>query len=425
MKRYLLFFIAVILSLSANAQAPMAFNYQAVVRNNSGELLIDTKVQIKISILSYINSNGSDYTESHTATTNRFGVFTLKIGQGDNPSSAFSEIDWASTPKYLKVEIDINGSGDFELSGINQLLSVPYALYAKSSGDWKNLNGDLSYTKGNIGIGTLEPSSKLTIEGYETGTGRELLAINNISSERTSGAWMSIQAGNSGNKTALSHFSSSYTAVPGYQDYGSLASNGSGLILNALGDNGNIKFLTGSNYSERMRISSNGNLGIGTTEPTSKLTIVGNEEGEGRELLILNNNSSSSLSAAWLAVKAGVSGNKTALSHFSSNYIGVPDFKDYGSLASNGSGLILSALNNSGNIRFIIGSNYEERMRIANNGNIGIGTSEPKSKLEIMDGDIYINDIEKGVIMKSSNGNCWRVTVDNNGNLVSAAIDCP
>lgn len=425
MRRYFLFFIAITLSIGTHAQTPMAFNYQAVARTNAGEPLVDTKVHVKISLLSNINSDLSDFTEIHTATTNRFGIFTLKIGQGDSPSSTFSDIDWSSAPKYLKVEVDIEGNGTFELSGINQLLSVPYALYSGNSGDWKKIDGDISYTKGNIGIGTTEPSSKLTIEGDEAGMGRELLAIRNISTENSSAAWMAIQAGNTGNKTALSHFSSSYSGVAGYQDYGSLASSGSGLILNALDDNGNIKFLTGSNYSERMRISSNGYLGLGTTNPTSKLTIEGKEDGEGRELLVLNNSSSNSFSAAWLAVKAGDSGNKTALSHFSSNYTGVPGYKDYGSLASSGSGLIFNALNNNGNIKFLIGSNYEERMRIAHNGFIGIGTSEPKSKLEVTDGDVYINDIEKGVIMKSSDGQCWRVTVDNSGSLVTNAITCP
>ncbi|MBT8234351.1 MAG: hypothetical protein HKO66_15670, partial [Saprospiraceae bacterium] len=66
-----------------------------------------------------------------------------------------------------------------------------------------------------------------------------------------------------------------------------------------------------------------------------------------------------------------------------------------------------------------------ERRRISENGNVGIGTDDPFSKLEIKDGDIYINDINNGVIMKSPNGNCWRMTVDDTGNFVSTAITCP
>jgi DUF4097 and DUF4098 domain-containing protein YvlB len=56
---------------------------------------------------------------------------------------------------------------------------------------------------------------------------------------------------------------------------------------------------------------------------------------------------------------------------------------------------------------------------------MGIGTSTPKAKLEVANGDVYLTDSTKGIILKSPNGNCWRVTVDNTGNLVRTAITCP
>ncbi|NNE16512.1 MAG: hypothetical protein HKN51_16135 [Saprospiraceae bacterium] len=91
-----------------------------------------------------------------------------------------------------------------------------------------------------------------------------------------------------------------------------------------------------------------------------------------------------------------------------------------------------STINNSSYSSYIIFGTINEnettrleRMRIAENGNVGIGTDDPFSKLEIKDGDIYINDINNGVIMKSPNGNCWRMTVDDTGNFVSTAITCP
>jgi hypothetical protein len=64
-------------------------------------------------------------------------------------------------------------------------------------------------------------------------------------------------------------------------------------------------------------------------------------------------------------------------------------------------------------------------MRIAENGNVGIGTSTPKSKLQVTDGDIYIENASKGVIMTSPNGNCWRMTVNDTGNPVFTSINCP
>ena len=66
-----------------------------------------------------------------------------------------------------------------------------------------------------------------------------------------------------------------------------------------------------------------------------------------------------------------------------------------------------------------------ERLRIDSEGNVGIGTEAPSSRLEIANGDIYINDIEKGIIMKSPDEQCWRGVLDNSGNLTFTKIDCP
>jgi hypothetical protein len=58
-------------------------------------------------------------------------------------------------------------------------------------------------------------------------------------------------------------------------------------------------------------------------------------------------------------------------------------------------------------------------------GNVGIGTEQPFAKLEITDGDIFISDIESGIIMKSPDGGCWRGTLSNNGTLSFVSITCP
>ncbi len=78
-------------------------------------------------------------------------------------------------------------------------------------------------------------------------------------------------------------------------------------------------------------------------------------------------------------------------------------------------------------IHFIAGGVEEEnkRMLIKANGNIGIGSPNPTTKLQVSDGDIYIEDMSKGVIMKSPDGACWRMTVSITGQSVFNAIDCP
>ena len=60
-----------------------------------------------------------------------------------------------------------------------------------------------------------------------------------------------------------------------------------------------------------------------------------------------------------------------------------------------------------------------------NKTGLGFGTENPKAKIEVADGDIYVSDPSKGIILKSPNGNCWRVTIDNTGNFIRTAISCP
>ena len=115
------------------AQVPEAINYQAIARDADGNVLADKNVSLRISIYS-----GSTvvYAERHVTQTNQFGLFTVSIGQGTPQGGTnFSNINWgAITIKYLKVEFDPNGGTNYVDLGEEQLLSVPYALYAKSSG---------------------------------------------------------------------------------------------------------------------------------------------------------------------------------------------------------------------------------------------------------------------------------------------------
>lgn len=81
----------------------------------------------------------------------------------------------------------------------------------------------------------------------------------------------------------------------------------------------------------------------------------------------------------------------------------------------------------NGDINFITGGVEIDfkRLVVKKNGNIGIGTDLPFSKLQVKHGDVFIEDINRGIIMKSPNGNCWRITVENTGSLESKSIVCP
>ncbi|WP_296381871.1 hypothetical protein [Winogradskyella sp.] len=131
------------------AQAPELMSYQALVRNADGDLIQTTSVGIRISILQNSDTGTAVYTETHTVTTNENGLVTLSIGSGTTTDD-FSSIDWGNGTYYIKSETDPAGGTNYTIAGTSQLLSVPYALYAKNSGDSNN-NSPNTPQSGNIG----------------------------------------------------------------------------------------------------------------------------------------------------------------------------------------------------------------------------------------------------------------------------------
>ena len=134
MKNYLSIVILLFLGLSLNAQAPQGFNYQATVRNASGNLVISQNVSFSFNIIQGSQTADPAYSEEHTLSTDDLGQVSLVIGQGSpiQPTGVFSEIDWSIGNYYLAIELD-TGAG-FVSMGTSQLLSVPYAMYSNSSG---------------------------------------------------------------------------------------------------------------------------------------------------------------------------------------------------------------------------------------------------------------------------------------------------
>ncbi len=130
MKRILLFLFAGTLSVLLNAQAPQAFRYQMVVRDNTGALLKDTQVSIKISIFQGSSTGTLVYAETQSASTNAFGLLSLTIGQGTLLTDSLKNINWSAGPYFLNTQVDPAGGTAFVDMGTTQLLSVPYALYA-------------------------------------------------------------------------------------------------------------------------------------------------------------------------------------------------------------------------------------------------------------------------------------------------------
>ena len=124
-----------LLMVAVKAQIPpAAFNYSAVARNAQNNPIANATIGIQITILKTSALGTAVYSENHFVNTDQFGLFNLTVGGGAVQSGSMSTIDWSNDNYYLKVGMDAAGGTNFLVMGTTQLLSVPYALYAKSAG---------------------------------------------------------------------------------------------------------------------------------------------------------------------------------------------------------------------------------------------------------------------------------------------------
>jgi hypothetical protein len=133
MKRIITICAAILMIASVYAQSPEKMSYQAVIRNSSNALVTNTNVGMQISILQGSASGTAVYTETQTPTTNGNGLVSLEIGTGTVLSGNFSTINWANGLYFIKIETDPTGGTSYTITGTSQLLSVPYALHAKTA----------------------------------------------------------------------------------------------------------------------------------------------------------------------------------------------------------------------------------------------------------------------------------------------------
>ena len=107
-----------------SAQDPAQFDYQVIVRNASGEVVVSRNVSYRFSILLGEFSGMSVYSEIQNVTTNQSGLVDLTIGDGINKTGNFSTIPWGHEKLFLKVELDITGGTDYVHTGTIQMLII-------------------------------------------------------------------------------------------------------------------------------------------------------------------------------------------------------------------------------------------------------------------------------------------------------------
>ena len=148
-KNILLAVFCLILSAMSFAQVPQMMSYQAVVRGSDNNLVVNQQISMRVSILQGSAEGDAVYTETHSATTNANGLISIEIGNGTS-NDDFSAINWANGPYFVKTETDVNGGENYEIVGVSQLLSVPYAMYAQSAGNMPDVSGFLSEESQNL-----------------------------------------------------------------------------------------------------------------------------------------------------------------------------------------------------------------------------------------------------------------------------------
>jgi len=136
MKQLLLvFFIGFFLlsSSSVFSQGPSKINFQAILRNTSGEIVSNKSVSIRMSIIRGTINSTSSYVETHAKTTDVSGLISIQLGTGTVISGIFGDIEWGGGSHFIQLEVDFNGGSNYVVIGTQELISVPYALYANKT----------------------------------------------------------------------------------------------------------------------------------------------------------------------------------------------------------------------------------------------------------------------------------------------------
>jgi hypothetical protein len=146
--------------VKAQVVTPQGISYQAVVRDGSGAILANENIVLLLSVLDGLEA--VQWKESHSVTTNAFGLVSVVLGEGTYVSgtqTVFSDIDWGADSYSLKTEVEYE-SETINL-GTNSILAVPYALEAGHARSADAFSGEVVLENFSIVGNPLNPEESL------------------------------------------------------------------------------------------------------------------------------------------------------------------------------------------------------------------------------------------------------------------------
>jgi hypothetical protein len=392
-KKLSAFMMALVISGSLFAQVPQKFNYQGIARDTKGNPMAQQRMTLKLTVLPAADATTGEYEEIQTVTTNEFGLYTLQIGNGTPLNGEMKAVKWETGNKYIKVAIDPKGGNDFVDAGTNQLLSVPYAIYADKAGTAKNAGGgdrlgavstsasgtgtvnyltkftaantiynsQLFDNGTNIGIGTTSPAARLHLFSNVAGV-QQQIRMQNAS---TTGA-SRFRMDNDGTLSYATFskygtaYASGYPGIPALYPYANLL---------AFGNNG----LAADDGLGRFLISNGGNIGLSIFKGgTSKLKF----------------------HADYATENVGIGGNIAPVSrvHLNNTDGTTMDLRltnnTTGHTASDGLEIRTvgnaAAVMNNENADLNLGTNGTNRIKIQADGKVGVGSTSPYAGLHVV-----------------------------------------
>ena len=166
MKNVFLYFF---LFFSLATKAQNGFNYQSIFKDANGEVITNTSIVLRLSIIYNSSSGTIIYAETHSLTTPANGVVNLVIGSGTATTGNFSDVDWSKTVIYLKRELDASASGTYIDMGTSLLNGVPKANYSLAT-------QGISYRSNTVSVTNLNVTNTITATAF-VGDGSGLTGI--------------------------------------------------------------------------------------------------------------------------------------------------------------------------------------------------------------------------------------------------------